>query len=83
VTDYELDMTGVRFPAEARDFSLLHSVQTGYEADPTVYPMGTEGSFPGRSRGRGAKLTTNLHLVPRSRMMELYLHSPTSLWRGA
>jgi hypothetical protein len=26
--------------------------------------------------GQGAKLTTDLHLVPRSRMVELYLHSP-------
>jgi hypothetical protein len=30
------------------------------------------------------KLTTHLHLVPRSRSVELYLHSPDkSSWRGA
>jgi hypothetical protein len=28
---------------------------------------------------RGVKLTTHLHLVPRSRMVELYLHSPICL----
>jgi hypothetical protein len=27
----------------------------------------------------GMKLTTHLHLVPRSRMVELYLHSPICL----
>jgi hypothetical protein len=30
--------------------------------------MGTGGSFPGGKSGRGVKLTTHLHLVPRSRM---------------
>jgi hypothetical protein len=29
--------------------------------------------------GGGVKLTTHLHLVPRSRMMEIYLHSPLCL----
>jgi hypothetical protein len=30
------------------------------------------------------KLTTHLHLVPRSIMVELYIHSPIRLsWRGA
>jgi hypothetical protein len=38
----------VRFPA-VRDFSLLHSVQTGSEVHPASYPMGGAwGSFPGR-----------------------------------
>jgi hypothetical protein len=27
----------------------------------------------------GGKLTTHFHLVPRSRMVELYLHFPTTL----
>jgi hypothetical protein len=31
----------VRFPAEARNFSLLHSVQTGPGAHPTSYPTDT------------------------------------------
>jgi hypothetical protein len=29
------------------------------------------------------KLTTHLPLVSRTRMVELYLHSPTSSWRSA
>jgi hypothetical protein len=29
-----------------KDFSLLHSVQTGSGAHPASYPMGNEGSFP-------------------------------------
>jgi hypothetical protein len=33
------------------------------------------GFFPQVQSGRGVKLTTHLHLVPRSRMVELYLHS--------
>jgi hypothetical protein len=37
------------------------------------------GPFPRRKRGRGVKLTSHFHLVPRLRMMESYLHSPTRL----
>jgi hypothetical protein len=37
----------VRFPAEAGNFSLHHSVQNGSGTHPTFYPMGTEDSFPG------------------------------------
>jgi hypothetical protein len=46
-----------------QDFSLPHSVQTGSGAHPISYPMGE----------------ADLHLVPRSRMVELYLHSPICL----
>jgi hypothetical protein len=38
---------GIWFPAGARDFSLLHSVQTGYAAHPASYPSVTGGSFLG------------------------------------
>jgi hypothetical protein len=38
---------GVRFPAGASDFSLLHSVQTGPGAHPASYPMGTVGKAAG------------------------------------
>jgi hypothetical protein len=31
-----------RFPAEPRDFSVLHSIQTGSEVHSVSYPMGTE-----------------------------------------
>jgi hypothetical protein len=39
-------MAGVQYPAGARDFSLVHSVETGSGAHP-AYPMGTKASFPG------------------------------------
>jgi hypothetical protein len=44
-TSYELKdrMTGVRFSAEAGNFSLRHRVQTGSGA----YPVGNRGYFPG------------------------------------
>jgi hypothetical protein len=61
-------MIGVRIPAEARNFSLHHHVPTGFGARPASYSMGTRNSFPGSKNGRGVKLTTHLHLVPRSRM---------------
>jgi hypothetical protein len=31
----------------SREFSLLHSVQTGFGAHPASYPMGHGGDFPG------------------------------------
>jgi hypothetical protein len=37
----------VRFPAMARDFSLLHSGQTGSVAHPASYAMSTGNYFPG------------------------------------
>jgi hypothetical protein len=45
-------MIGVRFPAEAGNFSLRHRVQTGSGAHPVSYPMGTGGSFSGVKRPR-------------------------------
>jgi hypothetical protein len=38
--------------------------------------MATGGSFPWEG---SVKLTTHLHLLPRSRKVELYLHSPIRL----
>jgi hypothetical protein len=40
-------MAKVRFLAKIRDFSVLHSLQTGSEAHPATYLVGTGGSFPG------------------------------------
>jgi len=34
------------------------------------------GRFPGGWSGQGVKLTSHLHLVPRSEYVELFLHSP-------
>jgi hypothetical protein len=42
----------VRFPVGARNFSLHHRVQNGSGAYPASYPMGTRGSFPeGKAAG--------------------------------
>jgi hypothetical protein len=65
---------GVRFPAGARDFSLLHSIQTSCRVHPASYPMGTEEVSRGVKRP-GREADHKPHLVPRSRMVELYLHS--------
>jgi hypothetical protein len=65
---------GVRFPAVVRDFSVLHSVQTVSDTHSASYPVGAGAHSPGVS-GRGMKLTIHLHLEPRTRMVELYLHS--------
>jgi hypothetical protein len=48
-TDYGLDDQGieVRFLAEARDLSLLHSGHTDTGAHTTPYPMGNRGCFYG------------------------------------
>jgi hypothetical protein len=37
----------VRFQAQARDISLLHSIQSATEAHPVSCAMGTGDSFPG------------------------------------
>jgi hypothetical protein len=39
-------VAGIRFPTGERDYSLLHSVQTGSGAHPASYPVGTGSSFP-------------------------------------
>jgi hypothetical protein len=41
--------------------------------------MGIGGSFSGGHIGRSVNVTTNLYLMPRSRIMELYLHFPIDL----
>jgi hypothetical protein len=54
----------VGFPLEARDFSSYHRVRT----ESGVHLA-----------GRGVMLSTHLQLVPRSEMVELYLHYPIRL----
>jgi hypothetical protein len=47
-TAYRLDERGVRIQVPVgSEFSPLHIVQTGSEAHPASYPMGTGGAFPG------------------------------------
>jgi hypothetical protein len=66
---YGLDMAV--FPARVREiFSSPQRPDWGPTQPPIKWVTG--GSFSGN--GCGMKLTTHLHLVPRSRMVELYLH---------
>jgi hypothetical protein len=72
---YGLDDRGSRvlFPARIGNFSLHRRVQTalGPTQPPIQWVQG--GCFSGGYGGRGVKLTTHLHLVPRSK---------TPSWRG-
>jgi hypothetical protein len=64
-------------PGSSRNFSLLHVIQTGSWAHPAFYPKGIGGFFSGIKRvGREAD---HSHLVARSIMVKLYLHSPIRL----
>jgi hypothetical protein len=48
-------------PGRVKNFPFFMS------SHPASYPMGTGGYFPGGKAAGGVKLTTHLHLVPRSR----------------
>jgi hypothetical protein len=65
-TGYVLDGRS-SIPGRGKKFSVLHSEQSESEAHPSSITMGTGDSFSG-----GVMLTTPLHLMPRSRMTELY-----------
>jgi hypothetical protein len=67
-TGYELDGCGSISDRHKR-FSTCHGVQT---------VSGDQGPFAGRKAAR-AKLTINLHILPSSGIVALYLHSHTSL----
>jgi hypothetical protein len=74
VYDYRLDDWG-SLPVGTKNFSSSLCVQTGSEAHPASYPMGTKGVLPRGKRGRGVTLTTQPHLVLRSGMRS-YTFSP-------
>jgi hypothetical protein len=79
-TSHQLDGSSL-IPSTARFFSSPDHPDQLW-GHPASYPMATGGSFPGGGgeySGGSVKLTTHLHLVPRSRMVELYLHSPICL----
>jgi hypothetical protein len=67
---YGLDGRG-SIPSRARFFSAPQRL------GPTQAPIQwVPGALPRGWSGRGVKLTSHVHLVPRSRMVELCLHSP-------
>jgi hypothetical protein len=57
--------SGLRTPGVVGNFSLHHRVQTGSGSHPASYPS-----------GRAVKLTTHLHLVPRSKNAWSYTATP-------
>jgi hypothetical protein len=63
------DVQGL-IPRRGKSFSALHSVHACSGAHPASYTMGT-----GQLISLGVELTTHLHLMLRSRMLKLYLHS--------
>jgi hypothetical protein len=67
--------TGLRSPAEAKDFPSSLCAQTGSDAHPSSYPMGTGGPIPGVKCGRGATLTTHPSLVSTSNISSSYIFS--------
>jgi hypothetical protein len=76
-TGYGLDGWGSIFGRVKRFFcSPKRSVPSEALSAPIQW---ITGALPRGYSGQGVKLITYLHLVSRSRMMELYLHSPISL----
>jgi hypothetical protein len=82
-SDYRLDdrATGVRSPAEAKEFSSSPFVLTSSEAHPASYPVGTGGSLPGVKRGWGVTLTTSSAEIENE--YELYYSPPCRLHGGS
>jgi hypothetical protein len=69
---YKLDAWGL-IPRKGKRFSLLHHVQTSSRAHPASY-SGYQGLTP---------LGLSSWGVSRSKVGEVYLYSPMSLWCGA
>jgi hypothetical protein len=51
-------------PVQAKDFSLLHSVQTGSGTHPASYAMGTGGCFPGVETSNAVRNTWSCTSTP-------------------
>jgi hypothetical protein len=84
VSAYGLDdrTIEVRSLAETKGFSSSLRVQTGSEAHPASYTMGTGGPFPGAKARPGRDPDDSPHLVQRSRMSRSYISSPPERLRG-
>jgi hypothetical protein len=76
-TCYRLDGRG-SIPGGERFFSSLKR-QERLWGELSLLSNGFQGLFLRRKSGWGVKLTTHLHLAPRSKMVKLYLHSPIRL----
>jgi hypothetical protein len=63
----QLQEIGIRISAGTRDFCFVRNVQRSTQSRIQWVPGAVSP---------GIKLTTHFHLVPRSKMVELYLHSP-------
>jgi hypothetical protein len=75
--NYRLDGPGL-IPGTAR-FFFSQQRPDRFWGPLSLLANGFRELFPWRYRCRSVKLTTHLHLVPTSRMVELYLHSPIRL----
>jgi hypothetical protein len=79
-TSYWLDDGGVGVPSPGRvkifHFSMSSRPALGSTQSPIQW---VQGLFPGGKNGRVVKLTTHLQLMPWSRNMCLYVHSPIRL----
>jgi hypothetical protein len=64
----------VRNSARAR-FPLVHVVQTNFGVQTASYQIGNVDLFLAGKAAWDVKLTTQLRLMSRSKMVELYLHS--------
>jgi hypothetical protein len=71
--------SGVLFPVVERDFSFLQRPERQW--GPTSYHIGT-GDLSLEIKRQGREADHSLHLVPKSRMMKLYLRSLTRLRGG-
>lgn len=77
---YRLKVEGALFDSQ-RDLmtSLIQNIQTGFDTRSASYPKGNECNFSGDKARRGVKLTSQIQLAKRLKILELYLHSTTYL----
>jgi hypothetical protein len=80
-TELQAGWLGVWVPAGAGNFSLHHCVQTGSEAHPASYLMGTRGSFPGVKWAQH-EADHSPPLVPRSKNAWSYTSTPPICLHG-
>jgi hypothetical protein len=77
-TGYNLEVQG-SMPGKGKKFFSTLQHPDRLCGPLTFLSKGYWGLFPKGETGRSVKLTTHLHLVPRSRLVELYFHSPIRL----